>query len=131
MSEVYSELSATFTTADTISPVRISFSGDQLELEFAVFGTPSQRIVFHDVRAFSWDGWENTSPTISPDRIYQVTGSRFLAPWEQFSVGELRFRHFKLGFNAEGKYLDVIATRMEEKKPDQMPDPTPGYVTHH
>lgn len=124
MSEVYSELFTTFTTADTVGPVRMSFLGDRLEVEFAVFGSPIQRIVFHDVRAFAWVGWEGTSSTISPDRVYQVRGSSFLAPWERFAVGELSFAHFKLGFNAEGKYLDVVATRMEEKTPNQPPQPT-------
>ena len=122
MSEVYSELSTNFTTADTVGPVHISFSGDQLEVEFAVYGTPKQRVVFHDVRAFAWTGWEDTSPAISPDRIYQVVGSRFLEP---YVVSTLRFIHFKLGFNAEGKYLDVVATRMEEKMPNQSPEPMP------
>ncbi|HEX2852312.1 MAG TPA: hypothetical protein VHO24_03660, partial [Opitutaceae bacterium] len=113
MTEAYTELSTDFTTADTEGPVSINFSGDRLELSFTNFRTPIQRVAYHDVRALSWIGWEDTSPAISPDRIYQVRGSRFLAPWERFSVGEVRFVHFKLGFNAQAKYLDVIATRME------------------
>ena len=115
MSEIYTELSPSFTTADTIGPVRISFAGDELSVEFAVFRSPIQKIVFRDARAFSWSGWEGTSPLISPDRIYQVSGSSFLEPWLSFSSNGLRFTHFKLGFNAEAKYLDVIATRVEEE----------------
>lgn len=73
MSEEYSEVSPSFTTADTMGPVRMSFSADRLEVEFEVYGTPTQRIVFHDVRAFSWAGWEDTATAISPDRIGRFT----------------------------------------------------------
>jgi len=119
MPEAYTLLSTAFATADTVGPVSISFSRDKLVLEFANFSTPVRRVVFHDVRAFSWTGWDDASPEASPDGIYQVTGSRFLAPWERFSVGDLRFVHFKLGFNAEAKFLDIVATRMEENPPNQ------------
>jgi hypothetical protein len=115
MSAVYSELETTFTTADTVGPVSISFSGAELTVTFANFRTPVQTVMFYDVRAFSWSGWDGTSPEISPDRIYVVSGSSFLAPWIEFSASGDQFVHFKLGFNAEGKYLDVIARRMEYK----------------
>ena len=118
MPETYSELSTAFTTADTIGPVEIAFVSGQLHVMFTVYGSPVQEIVLYDVRAFSWSGWEDTSPAISPDRVYSVSGSRFLAHWESCAVGKFRFMHFKLGFNAEGRYLDVIATRMEEKEAD-------------
>jgi hypothetical protein len=129
MPEVFTELATSFTTADTEGPVTMWFSGDELVLEFANFGTPPQRIAFNDVRAFSWSGWENAPPEAFPDRIYRVTGTRFLAPWEKFSVRELRFAHFKLGFNAEGKFLDVVATGMENRTPNQSSDPTRASVT--
>ncbi len=118
MPETYSELATAFTTADTVGSVEIAFVNSQLHVRFAVYGSPSQEIVFYDVRAFSWSGWEDTSPSISPDRVYSVSDSKFLAPWESCAVSQTRFTHFKLGFNAEAKYLDVIATRMEEKMAD-------------
>lgn len=119
MSEVYTELDTQFTTADTVGPVSISYLGGKLSVTFANFRTPIQTIVFHDTRAFSWNGWDGTSAEISPDRIYQVTGSALLAPWLRFSVRDAPFLHFKLGFNAEGKFLDVVATRMDYQMSEQ------------
>lgn len=116
MSEVYIELPAPFTTADTIGPVSISYSGDKLAVTFANYGTPVKTVVFHDVRAFSWTGWDDASPEASPDRVYRVEGSAFLAPWLRFSVGGVLFLHFKLGFVSEGKFLDIVVTRMEQKE---------------
>jgi hypothetical protein len=113
--EVYTELPTSFTTADTEGPVSIQFAGDELTVTFANFRTPLQTVVFHDVRAFSWTGWDDAPVAARPDSVYQLTGSAFLAPWERFSVGDLRFVHFKLGFNAEGKFLDIVATRMEHR----------------
>jgi hypothetical protein len=115
MAEIYTELRTEFTTTDTEGPISIKFTGQQLYVTFGNFRGPVQTIAFHDVRVFSWNGWDDASPEANPDRIYQVTGSSFLAPWEHFSVGQLKFLHFKLGFNAEGKFLDVVATRMEYK----------------
>lgn len=112
MSESYIELSPPFTTADTEGPVRLSFDGSCLVAEFSNYKTSTQRLVFSDVRSFAWTGWEGTPTGISPDRIYEVKDSKMLAGFAGFLVGELSFRHFKLGFNAEAKYLDVIATTM-------------------
>ena len=113
MAEIYTELSTTFTTADTEGPVTITFRENALTVEFSNFRNAGQKVVFHDTRAFSWSGWDGTSEKLSPDRVYQVDGSALLAPWIGFAVQKRPFLHFQLGFNAEGKYLDVIATRME------------------
>ena len=113
MTEGYTELDTLFTTADTVGPVSMHFSGSELSVTFANFQTPMQTVIFHDVRVFTWTGWNDASADTSPDRVYQVTGSVLLAPWERFSVGNLPYLHFKLGFNAEGKFLDVVATRMD------------------
>ena len=112
MNETYTELATPFTTADTVGPVSVGYSGGKLTVTFANFRTPIQTIVFRDTRTFSWTGWDD-APEAIPDRIYQVANSGFLAPWERFSVGGAPFLHFKLGFNAEGKFLDVVATKME------------------
>ncbi len=115
MAEIYTELTTTFTTADTEGPVTITFRANTVTVEFSNFRTPAQKVVLHDARAFSWIGWEGTSEKLSPDRIYRVDGSDLLIPWSSFAVKERPFLHFKLGFNAEGKFLDVIATRMEHQ----------------
>ena len=115
MAEVYTELTTSFTTADTTSPVSLAYDGRELVVSFTNHSTPVQRVVFSDVRAFSWVGWDDAPAGAAFDGACEVVGSQFLSPWERFSVGNLPFRHFKLGFNAEGKFLDVIATRMEHK----------------
>lgn len=114
MAETYEELSTGFSTADTLGSIRICLNSDVLNVDFESSDGKRRRVIFSDVRAFAWNGWEGTSADISPDRIYQVGGSTFLAPWESFSVDGKRFVHYKLGFNAEGKYLDIIATSMSE-----------------
>lgn len=115
MAEVYTEIATSFTTADTTSPVSLAYDGRELIVSFTNYGTPLQVIVFSDVRAFAWTGWDDAPAEAAYDRVCEVTGSAFLAPWESFVVASLQFRHFKLGFNAEAKFLDVIATRMEHK----------------
>ena len=124
MIEVSAELLTPFTTADTIGPVSVSYSGDKLAVTFANHGTPVQTVEFSDVRAFSWTGWDDVPAEASPDRVYRVEGSAFLAPWQRFSVGGAPFIHFKLGFVSEGKFLDVVATRMEQKPANQSLQPT-------
>ena len=115
MSEVCTELATAFTTADTIGPVTVRYDGHQLVVSFANYGTPIQEVTFIDVRAFSWSGWDDAPAGAEFDGVCEVTGSRFLDPWTRFAVDGLPFRHFKFGFNAEAKFLDVIATRMEYK----------------
>jgi hypothetical protein len=113
MAETYTELETTFTTADTEGHVAMILRENMLKIEFSNFRTPIQTVIFHHVRAFTWTGWEGTSEKISPDRIYQVAGSELLAPFTRFAVNGAPFLHFKLGFNAEAKFLDVVSTRME------------------
>lgn len=125
MTEAYSELSTGFSTADTVGPIAVCFSGEVLHVDFEGVDGKKRRVLFSNVRAFAWSGWDATSPDASPDRIYQVRGSSLLAPWENVRVGEQRFVHYKLGFNAEGKYLDVVATSMCQKEPIQPAQPTP------
>ncbi len=117
MAEVYIELSTAFTTADTIGPISVMFSDEKLTVTFSNFRTPVQAVIFHNVRAFSWNGWADASSGARPDSVYEVEGSEFLAPWNRFSVRSVPFRHYKLGFNAEGKFLDVVATHMNQKSP--------------
>ncbi|MBL9200424.1 MAG: hypothetical protein JNL39_07950 [Opitutaceae bacterium] len=117
MGEVYIELPTAFTTADTVGPILMSFSGDKLTVTFANFRTPLHTVIFRNVRAFYWYGWESTSPEARPDRVYEVRDSEFLAPWTRFCVERTPFRHFKLGFNAEGKFLDVVATHLDHVPP--------------
>jgi hypothetical protein len=112
MREVYKKLATSFTTADTEGPVSINFDGKELVVTFTNFRTPIQKVVFYDARAFSWTGWEDVSPEAEYDGVCEVTGSMFLEPWERFSVQGFPFVHFKLGFNACGMFLDVVATRM-------------------
>lgn len=116
MPEVHSELETSFTTADTEGPVEIHFSSGTLAVTFFNFRTPPQTVLFHHAREFSWTGWDHASQEAKPDSVYEVTGSKLLAPFERFAVEGRRFRHFRLGFNAEAKFLDVIATNMEPKK---------------
>ena len=118
MPEHYEQISREFTTADTEGPVVIKFEGDKLTVEFRNFRTPLQRVVFSDVRAFSWTDWNNAPTGARPDEVYRVTGSTLLAPFERSAVGEKPFAHYKLGFCAEGKWLDVVATTMQYKRPD-------------
>jgi hypothetical protein len=116
MSEVHLELETPFTTADTEGPLVMHFSGATLSVTFSNFRTPPQTVVFHYAREFSWTGWDHASADAKPDSVYEITGSALLAPFTRFAAGGLRFRHFRLGFNAEGKFLDVIATGMELQK---------------
>jgi hypothetical protein len=113
MIEQYTELDATFTTADTEGDVLISYQGDVLTVSFRSFGTPLQIVRFLDARVFCWTGWEHATSDAPVDRACEVTRSSLLEPFMRFSVKEYSFRHFRLGFNAKGRYLDVIATRLE------------------
>ena len=124
MPETHTELETLFTTADTEGPISIHFSDQTLSITFANFRTPPQTVVFHHAREFSWTGWEQASADARPDSVYEVTGSAFLAPFMRFAVEGRPFRHFRLGFNVEGKFLDVIATDMEHKMANQSSEPT-------
>jgi hypothetical protein len=115
MSELHTELTTSFTTADTEGAVSIQFSGATLSVTFSNFRTSPQIVTFHHAREFSWTGWEHASSDAKPDSVYEVTGSALLAPFLRFAVEGRPFRHFRLGFNAEGKFLDVIAIEMEYK----------------
>ena len=124
MPEAHTELETLFTTADTEGPISINFSEQTLSITFTNFRTPPQTLVFYHAREFSWTGWAHASADAKPDRVYEVTGSAFLAPFTTFAVEGRPFRHFRLGFNAVGKFLDVIATDMETKRANQAPEPT-------
>jgi len=116
MSEVYKEITTAFSTADTESPVELNFKANRLIARFLDWQRHEVQIEFSDVVALRWDDNYLPSITISPDRVYEVENSEWIAALqENGGLGSSEQHiHLKLGFNDEGKFLDVIATQMNE-----------------
>ena len=116
MPETQSELQTSFSTADTDGPLSVNFSGETLSITFTYFKGLARTVVFHQTREFSWTDWQLAPANTKWDSIYEVTGSALLSTYTGFAAEGRPFRHFRLGFNAQGKFLDVIATEMELQK---------------
>lgn len=129
MTPRYKELAPGFSTADAGSSPTLTLRARLLELKFRDYAGVSQVVEFEGTLAFRWseEDEDSASSVVSYDRVYEVEDSlwraRFLGARSASQPPPLR--HFKLCFNAMGECLDVLATVMKKKEPNQSPEPTP------
>ena len=117
MSQRFIEIQTSFSTADTESGISLKYEERKLAVSFRSWKAEPTVVKFYDVPAFKWDeSWSNFT-ALAPDRVYRVEESEWLNRWKQESlISESDgLIHFRLGFNAEGMFLDVIASRLEHE----------------
>jgi hypothetical protein len=129
MNPHFEELDVTFSTAD-VSALAVSCSARALTVDFADWRGAKSTVVFRDVAAYKWDESSFEHFDASPDRVYRVRESQWLARWPE-SVG---YTHYVFGFcglpPVPTGYLEVIAKTMElTKEPNQALEPTTTAVT--
>jgi len=117
MATKYIEVDTSFSTADTEPGISLVYIDRKLTLTFSSWRSEPTVVVFYDVPAFRWDESWSSYTDIAPERVYRVEESEWLERWkrEVLVSDSESYVHFRLGFNAEGMFLDIIASRMEHK----------------
>lgn len=114
MNPRFEELDVRFSTAD-VSALSVSYSCRSLIVEFADWQGRQSRAHFSDVAAYTWDESSFGHLDASPDRVYRVHDSAWLARWPE-GIG---YTHFALGFcglwPVPTGFLEVIAKSMESQ----------------
>ncbi len=109
MNERLTELPVSFSTADAVEAVELRSKGPVLEVRYRQWQTPVQVIRFEGMLHFKWDDMQLEALEVSPEGIYEVRGSLWLAG--------VRFprqkKHFRIYFISESAALDVIADSFE------------------